>query len=50
MIPLADHGSLVTALPFVGPMLLIGGGIVVMMVRERLAHRRGNDTRKGSGA
>ena len=39
MIPLADHGNLVTALPFVGPMLLIGGGIVVLMVRERLSRR-----------
>lgn len=40
MIPLADHGSLVSALPFVGPMLVIGAGIVVLMVRERLGRRR----------
>jgi hypothetical protein len=35
MIPIADHGDVLTALPFVGPMLLIGGGIVFLMVRER---------------
>jgi hypothetical protein len=40
VIPLADHGSLVSALPFVGPMLLIGGGIIVLMLRERFGGRR----------
>jgi hypothetical protein len=40
VIPLADHGSLVSALPFVGPMLVIGVGIVVLMVRDRLGRRR----------
>ena len=44
MIPLADHGSLVTALPFVAPMLVIGGGIVFLMVRERM-RRRGDPPR-----
>lgn len=44
MILLADHGDIVTALPFVGPMLLIGGGILVMALRER-ARRRGDQQR-----
>jgi hypothetical protein len=41
VIPLADHGDIVTALPFVAPMLLIGGGIVFLMVRERFRRRGG---------
>lgn len=40
MIPLADHGSLVTALPFVGPMLVIVAGILVLVLRERFGGRR----------
>jgi hypothetical protein len=36
VIPIADHGDIVTALPFVAPMLLIGGAIAFLMVRERL--------------
>jgi hypothetical protein len=44
VIPIADHGDLVTALPFVGPMLVIGGGIVFLMLRERW-RRRGGERR-----
>jgi hypothetical protein len=44
VIPLADHGNLLQALPFVGPMLVIGGGIVFLMLRERL-HKRDGDER-----
>jgi len=40
VIPLADHGSLVTALPFVGPMLVIVAGILVLVLRERFGGRR----------
>jgi hypothetical protein len=38
--PLADHGDLVMALPFFGPVLLIGIGIAVMALRQRLQDRR----------
>lgn len=35
-LPVADHpGSLVLALPFFTPALLIAGGLVVMRLRER---------------
>jgi hypothetical protein len=36
----ADHGDIVSALPFVVPMLIIGGGILFLMARERVARRR----------
>ena len=37
MTPLiADHGSIVTALPFVVPMLVIACGLVVLILRDRL--------------
>jgi choline-glycine betaine transporter len=35
-LPLADHGSIVTALPFVVPMVVIVAGLVTLMVRDRL--------------
>lgn len=38
-LPVADHGDLVTAVPFFLPVLLIVGGIVVLRVLER---RRNN--------
>jgi hypothetical protein len=38
LLPIADHGSLVTAIPFVVPMLVIVAGLVALMVRDRL-HR-----------
>jgi hypothetical protein len=38
-IPIADHGDLVSALPFVAPMLLIVVGLAVIVVRDRLRHR-----------
>lgn len=50
MIPLADHGDIVSALPFVVPMLIIGGGILFLMARERAGRRRerGTDDRGGT--
>jgi hypothetical protein len=38
-LPIADHGSMVSALPFVAPMLLIVIGIAVMVIRDRLQRR-----------
>lgn len=39
-IPLADHGELVSALPFVMPAFLIVGALLVMRIVER---RRNTD-------
>ena len=36
LLPLADHGNVVSALPFVLPMFVIVIGLVVMVVRDRL--------------
>jgi hypothetical protein len=33
---LADHGSIVTAIPFVVPMLVVAGGLIALMLRDRL--------------
>ena len=38
-LPVADHGELVSALPFVAPMLLICIGLAVMVARDRLRRR-----------
>ena len=38
-LPIADHGNLVTALPFVAPALLILVGLLVLVLRERLGRR-----------
>jgi hypothetical protein len=38
-LPIADHGDIVSALPFVAPMLLICIGLVVMVARDRLRRR-----------
>lgn len=42
-LPLADHGNLVSALPFVVPMFVIVLGLVVMVARDRLRHRDAGD-------
>jgi choline-glycine betaine transporter len=34
-LPIADHGTLVAAIPFVVPMLVIVVGLVTIMVRDR---------------
>jgi hypothetical protein len=34
---LADHGSIVTALPFVVPMLVIACGLIVLILRDRVS-------------
>jgi hypothetical protein len=38
-LPIADHGDVVSALPFVAPMLLIGIGLAVLVARDRLRRR-----------
>ena len=38
-LPIADHGSFLTALPFVAPALIIVIGLLVVVLRDRL--RRG---------
>jgi hypothetical protein len=43
-LPLADHGDLVSTLPFFLPALLIVGGLLAM----RAIERRRNDPRDGS--
>jgi hypothetical protein len=40
VLPIADHGSLVTVIPFVVPMLVIVAGLVVLVARDRLGQRR----------
>lgn len=42
LLPLADHGDILSALPFVAPMALIVVGLLVLVARDRLAARRGN--------
>jgi hypothetical protein len=39
---IADHGGLVTAIPFVAPMVLVVAGLVVLVVRDRLGRRNGD--------
>jgi hypothetical protein len=40
VLPIADHGSLVSAVPFVVPMMVIVGGLVALVLRDRLSGRR----------
>jgi hypothetical protein len=37
-LPVADHGDIVSALPFFLPALLIVGGLIAMRVLERRRH------------
>ena len=47
ILPLADHGDIVTALPFVAPMLLLAAGLAFVILRDR---RRGReDAESGDG-
>jgi hypothetical protein len=39
-LPLADHGNLLTALPFVAPAILIVGALLLVTLRDRLRGRR----------
>ena len=39
--PIADHGSLVTAIPFVVPMIVVVAGLVALIVRDRASRERG---------
>ena len=43
-LPVADHGDIVSTLPFVLPALLIVGGLIAM----RLVERRRHDSENGS--
>jgi hypothetical protein len=47
LIPLAHHGSMVAALPFVLPALTLGAGLVFLIVRDRLGDRRNDGTGNG---
>lgn len=47
-LPLADHGNVVSALPFVVPMVLIVAGLAFLMIRDRL-ERNGSTERDGRG-
>jgi hypothetical protein len=38
---LADHGSIVSAIPFVVPMLVVAGGLIVLILRDRLSGGHG---------
>lgn len=40
-VPIADHGDMVSALPFFLPALLIVGGLLVMRALERRRHDAG---------
>ncbi len=40
LLPLADHGDVVSALPFVLPMFVIVIGLLVMVARDRLGSGR----------
>jgi hypothetical protein len=40
VLPVADHGSLVSAIPFVVPMLVIVAGLVALVARDRLGRHR----------
>jgi len=51
LLPLADHGDVVSALPFVAPMLLIVAGLLFLVARDRLKGGRGDARRtRGRGA
>ena len=36
LLPLADHGDIVSAIPFVAPMVLIVGGLLFLVIRDRV--------------
>jgi hypothetical protein len=38
--PIADHGDILTALPFVAPVLLILVGLLALVLRDRLRRDR----------
>ena len=42
-VPVADHGDIVSALPFFLPALLIVAGLLVMRAIERKRHDAGGD-------
>ena len=46
-VPLADHGGLLTALPFVAPAVLIVGALLVVTLRDRLRGPRNDNPSDG---
>ena len=36
LIPLADHGNVVSAIPFVAPMVLIVAALAFLVIRDRV--------------
>ncbi len=52
LLPLADHGDVVSALPFVVPMIVIVIGLLFLVARDRLGSRaadgRGDDPTSSS--
>jgi hypothetical protein len=45
-LPLADHGSLVSALPFVVPMVVVVLGLLVLVARDRLGRGEAAERRE----
>ena len=43
-LPVADHGDIVSAIPFFLPALLIVGGLLVMRAIERRRHDEGTES------
>lgn len=43
LLPLADHGNAVSALPFVAPMVLVVAGLLFLVARDRLGSRSARD-------
>jgi len=51
VLPLADHGDVVSALPFVVPMVLVVAGLLFLVARDRLgSHDENGDDRPSSSA
>lgn len=46
ILPIAHHGDIVAALPFFGPMLMLGAGLLFLVWRDR---RSGDDSHRDSG-
>ncbi len=46
LLPLADHGNMVSALPFVVPMVVIVLGLAFLVARDRIGSRAGDAERE----
>ncbi len=49
LVPIADHGNAVSAVPFVVPMLLVVAAIGFLMIRDRLNRRATKDANQVAG-